>query len=155
MHLIGYGNPGRGDDGLGPAFAERIAERNVSDLNISTDYQLTVDHALLISGARSVVFVDALMKHDAPFRFGAVRPAPSHSLTSHSLDPSAVLALAQMLFGSAVEAHVLGISGIEFGEVREGLSPTAEENLDLAGDFFMGWLTASRQLGEARSHANA
>ena len=29
MQLIGYGNPGRCDDGLGPAFAARVAAQNL------------------------------------------------------------------------------------------------------------------------------
>ena len=76
MYLIGYGNPGRCDDGLGPAFAARIAARDLPGVTVSTDYQLTVDHALEIAQADRVVFADALMRSDAPFRFGPVSPAP-------------------------------------------------------------------------------
>ena len=47
--LIGYGNPGRGDDGLGPAFARRIAARGLPGVTVEIDYQLTVDHALMIA----------------------------------------------------------------------------------------------------------
>lgn len=155
MHLIGFGNPGRCDDGLGPAFAARIAELGLPELEISTDYQLTVDHALMISRADRVVFVDALMRADGPFRFGDVRPATSHDLSSHSLDPSAVLALAATLFGATPEAHVLGISGVEFGEVREGLSVAAEENLGLAEAFFLEWLKSSAHVAKAKGHAHA
>ena len=46
--LLGYGNPGRCDDGLGPAFAARIEARGLPGLDVFTDYQLTVDHALQI-----------------------------------------------------------------------------------------------------------
>ncbi len=155
MQLIGYGNPGRCDDGLGPAFTARMAARRLPGLAVSSDYQLTVDHALLISGAKSVVFVDALMHDEAPFRFGAVRPAASHDLTSHGLDPSAVLTLAATLFGATPEAHILGISGVEFGEVREGLSMAAEENLGLAEAFFLEWLAGSGHAAEATGLAHA
>ena len=140
MQLIGYGNPGRCDDGLGPAFATRIAERNLPGLDVFTDYQLTVDYALQIASADEVVFVDALMNADAPFRFETLEPAASHDLSSHSLSPASVLALAATLFDARPVAHVLGISGVEFGEVREGLSKEAGENLRLAEDFFVDWL---------------
>lgn len=140
MHLIGYGNPGRCDDGLGQAFATRIAARNLPGIEVSTDYQLSVDHALMIAEAEQVVFVDALMHADAPFSFSSVQPVPSHDLSSHSLSPAAVLALAATLFDARPRAHVLGISGQDFGEVREGLSVLAEDNLRLAEAFFLEWL---------------
>ncbi len=140
MQLIGYGNPGRCDDGLGPAFAARIEARGLPGLDVFTDYQLTVDHALQIASADEVVFVDALMNSALPFRFAALEPAASHDLSSHSLSPASVLALAATLFDARPKAFVLGISGVEFGEVREGLSKEAGENLRLAEDFFVHWL---------------
>lgn len=139
IHLIGYGNPGRCDDGLGQAFAMRIAGRELSGVTVSTDYQLSVDHALLVAQAEQVVFVDALMHSDAPFRFASVVPATAHDLTSHSLSPAAVLALSATLFDASPEAFVLGIAGTEFGEVKEGLSLLATENLNLAEAFFLDW----------------
>ncbi len=141
IRLIGYGNPGRGDDGLGPAFAVRMGD--VPGLVVSTDYQLTVDHALWIAEAERVVFVDALIQSDAPFEFAPVGPSDRHDVTSHSLSPAAVLALSGTLFGATPEAFVLGITGYEFGEVKEGLSARAEENLGLALAFFDDWLVRS------------
>ena len=47
--LIGYGNPGRGDDGLGPAFAQRIADKKLPGLSVEIDFQLMADHSLTIS----------------------------------------------------------------------------------------------------------
>ena len=140
MLLIGYGNPGRCDDGLGPAFAARMAARGVPGLDVSTDYQLTVDHALAIGNADRVIFVDALMHAESPFRFTTVKPAASHDLSSHSLDPPSVLALAATLFDANPEAYLLAITGEQFGEIREGLSPPAERNLCLAETFFLDWL---------------
>ena len=151
MLLIGYGNPGRCDDGLGPAFAARLAARRMPGLTVMSDYQLTVDHALIVSQASPVVFVDALIDNGAPFRFHAIRPLASHDLTSHSLGPAAVIALAETLYDVRPEAHVLGITGHEFGEVREGLSAAARTNLDLAEAFFLEWferIPASRAAWE-------
>ncbi len=145
MHLIGYGNPGRGDDGLGPSFAARIAARDLPGLVVSTDYQLTVDHALTIAGAESVVFVDALMTAEMPFRFNAIVPATPDGMSSHSLSPESVLALAATLYEPAQEAYVLGIGGVEFGEVKEGLSPEAEENLRRAEVFFVDWFESRKK----------
>jgi hydrogenase maturation protease len=138
IRLIGYGNPGRGDDGLGPALAARIAD--VPGLDVSHDYQLTVDHALMIADADRVIFVDALLRSGAAFEFGPTTASTSHDVTSHSLSPQAVLALCKTLYSRAPKAFVLGITGHEFGEVKEGLSCQAETNLALAEAFLRDWL---------------
>ena len=139
MLLIGYGNLGRGDDGLGPAFTDRIERRNLPLLKIDTDYQLTVDHALAVAGAGQVIFADALIGDSRPFTFTRIEAGVDADLSSHSLTPTGVLSLAATLFGGSPEAHVLGISGYEFGEVKEGLSVAAQRNLSLAEAFFVDW----------------
>ena len=143
IRLIGYGNPGRGDDGLGPALADRMAD--VAGLAVTTEYQLTVDHALLISDAEMVIFADALLHADVPFTFTQATPSTSHDVTSHSLSPQAVLALCNTLYGHAPEAYVLGIAGHEFGEVKEGLSPQAQSNLSFAESLLRNWLTENNR----------
>ena len=140
MHLIGYGNPGRGDDGLGPSFAARIAARDQPGIVVSVDYQLTVDHALMIADAKRVVFVDAMIGAELPFRFDIVAPATNDGMSSHNLSPASVVALADTLYSATPEAYVLGIAGVEFGSVKEGLSPEAEDNLRCAEAFFLEWL---------------
>lgn len=155
MRLIGYGNPGRGDDGLGPAFTARIARADIPGLTVTTDYQLTVDHALLVSGAGQVVFVDALAGSEEPFRFAPVAPATTQDLTSHSLSPEAVLALSATLYGAAPKAYILGITGHEFGEVKEGLSAGAENNLRLAEKAFLKWLRTPAAAADMLGYADA
>ena len=147
--LIGYGNPGRGDDGLGPAFSEAMSARCLNGLAVDTDYQLVAEHALDVSARDLVIFADAMMGEDAPFRFDRIVAARPDAMGSHSLRPETVLALADTLYGGAPEAFVLGISGYEFGEVREGLSDKARFNLEAAKAFFLSWYagTISRPVG--------
>ena len=149
IRLIGYGNPGRGDDGLGPAIAAQMAD--TPDIAVTCDYQLTVDHALLIADARIVVFADALMHADTPYAFAPVAASTDYDVTSHSLSPQAVLAMCQALYGDAPQAFVLGITGHDFGEVKEGLSPLAQSNLSLATAFLRDWI-AQHTVG-GRAHA--
>jgi hydrogenase maturation protease len=151
--VIGYGNAGRGDDGLGPAFAERIAALRPVGCRIDIDYQLTVEHALQVAEAEIVVFVDAMIDGDAPYRFSRVSADSAADLTSHSLQPEAVLTLADLLYDTAPEAFVLGIRGESFGAVAEGLSAAASANLDLAEAFFLDWLAARRSVGAATPRA--
>ena len=62
--VLGVGNPSRGDDALGPLFIERAAEAlkervAAGELELLTDFQLQIEHALDLEGRRRVVFVDA------------------------------------------------------------------------------------------------
>lgn len=145
--VIGYGNVGRGDDGLGPALAGRLARTERKDCSVEVDYQLTVEHALQVADAKTVLFVDASIEGDAPFTFTPAQPDRTADIASHSLEPGAVLALAEMLYGKTPEAFILGIKGESFGEVAEGLSDTASTNLDLAESYVLEWLASGAKHG--------
>ena len=145
--LIGYGNPGRGDDGLGPALAAEIEAQGIRGLTVDIDYQLTVDHASLITAHDVVVFADAMIGLAVPYRFARVDATQPATLGSHQVSPEAALALAMLLFGHAPPAWMLAISGREFGEVKEGLSQPARENLAAAVAFLRGWIDAETDAG--------
>jgi hydrogenase maturation protease len=147
--LIGYGNPGRGDDGLGPALAAEIEALGIQGLTVEIDYQLTVDHAALIAAHDAVVFADAMVGLAVPFRFARVNGTTPAELGSHQVSPEAALALAGLLFGRTPPAWVLAIAGAEFGEVKEGLSATAQANLTQAVDFLQTWISQPADCGDA------
>ncbi len=138
--VIGYGNPGRGDDGLGPEFARRLAALAEPGVRVEIDYQLTVDHALMVAGVDRVLFVDAAMGLAEPCRLRRLSPDPLAALDSHSLSAEAVLALAEILYDRRPDGFQLAIQGEQFGEVSEVLSPAAERNLDLGQSMFRAWL---------------
>lgn len=137
--LIAYGNPGRGDDGLGPAFAERIAAHDLPGLTVEIDYQLTVEHALMMAPFARVIFADARMDGDGAFEFRPLVPGNPQNIGSHSVTPEVALALCQLLYGATLQAFVLGISGDKFGDMSEDLSAPARAALDLAEAFFLRW----------------
>lgn len=145
--LIGYGNPGRGDDGLGPALAAEIEALGIPGLTVDIDYQLTVDHAVLIASHDLVVFADAMIGLAVPYRFAVVDAAQPATLGSHQVSPEAALALAGLLFGHAPTGWMLAIGGAEFGEVKEGLSQLARANLAGAVAFLRGWFDAEPEAG--------
>ncbi len=151
--VIGYGNPGRGDDGLGPEFARRLAAMAEPGVRVEIDYQLTVDHALMVAGVDLVLFVDAATGLAEPCELRRLSRDPQAALDSHSLSPEAVLALAEILFGQCAEASVLAIEGENFGEVREGLSPVAERNLVLGQEMFRAWRAGQSTLPMATQAA--
>ena len=56
---FGFGNPARGDDGLGPALIERLDALALEGVTTDSDYQLTIEDAALVAEHDVVVFVDA------------------------------------------------------------------------------------------------
>jgi len=64
--IIGIGNPSRGDDALGPLAAQRLAELALPGVEVLTDFQLQVEHALDLLGRREAIFVDAAATGEAP-----------------------------------------------------------------------------------------
>lgn len=130
--VIGYGNPGRKDDGLGPAFAEGIGEAAIPGVTVDANYQLSIEDAVDIASHDIVLFADADMSGPAPYCLRRLEPTPWLGFTSHSISPGALLALAKERFGARCEAWVLGIRGYEFDEYGEGLSQKARENLKVA-----------------------
>jgi hydrogenase maturation protease len=130
--LIGYGNPARGDDGLGPALAAAVAEWALDGVTVETDYQLHVEHAADAAEYDVVIFADADVVGPGPFRFRTLEPKTELSFTSHSVSPAGILGLAQRLFSARSRGYVLGIRGHAFGEFAEELSEEARRNLAVA-----------------------
>ena len=135
--VYGYGNPGRGDDGLGPAFAADIEALALPGIVVDANYQLTVEDAADLGGYAAVVFVDAAVRGPEPFWFAPIDDSSVKSVgwTSHSLTSSQLVALARELFASKAAAYTLGIRGYQFGELDEGLSAGAQANLQKAVAF--------------------
>jgi hydrogenase maturation protease len=133
--IIGYGNPGRLDDGLGPAFAEAIQQYNINGVDTESNYQLTVEDAVDIAEHDIVIFADADVKGPEPFYFKKITPAAVVNLSSHSIKPKSLIGLVKESFNKEVEAYVLGIRGYEFNNFEEKLSEKAVANLNKAVDF--------------------
>lgn len=140
--VLAWGNPSRGDDGLGPAFAARAEAWARPGLTISCDYQLRVEDAAAIAEHDRVVFVDAATEGPAPFRFAPVPPRDQVGFTSHSLRPDALLGLASRCFGREVPGWLLAIRGASFEPFQDALTPAGEEHLAAALDFLDGWLAS-------------
>jgi hydrogenase maturation protease len=130
--LIGYGNPGRLDDGLGPALAATLEDWNVEGLTVDADYQLTVENANDVAMHDVVIFADASVNGHEPYYVEKVEPKEALSFSSHSVEPGVLLHLAQSLFQASPRAYILGIRGYDFNEFGERLSPRATENLEKA-----------------------
>ncbi|MEI6970177.1 MAG: hydrogenase maturation protease [bacterium] len=133
--VIGYGNPGRLDDGLGPALAEAIQRRGIPGVTVDSDYQLTVEDAAVAAGHDVVVFADASVSGIEPFSFERVLPGAEMSFSTHHVEPQAVMTMVRELFHAATRGFALGIRGYEFNEFGERLSGSARRNMEAAAVF--------------------
>ncbi|WP_135078899.1 hydrogenase maturation protease [Terasakiella sp. SH-1] len=138
--IIGYGNPGRQDDGLGPALAQYIEDLKLPNISVDIDYQLNIEHAHDLMGYERVIFVDAALKGPEPYDFQPLNAGNPTSFTSHSVSPQAILRLAKDLFQIEIKAFTLAIRGYEFEIIEEELSPKAAENLKEAQSFLLSYL---------------
>jgi len=150
--VFGYGNPGRQDDGLGPAVVEALAPLGLEGVTLDANYQLSVEDAALVAEHDVVVFVDADATGPAPFWFGAIEPASDVSFSTHSVRPEAVLALARGALGGTTTGYVLGVRGYAFDEFGETLTEGARQNMD-AALAFLGTALAEQRFEEyVRNH---
>lgn len=138
--IFTYGNPSRGDDGLGPAMFDLLEDflrkHQTSDkVELLTDYQLQIEHAVDLEHRDCVLFVDASMSASAPFEFQQLQAERDESYSTHAMNPAAVLAVYQQVNRSDhPPAFMLTIRGYEF-DLGEGLSEQAEMNLEQAYEF--------------------
>ena len=129
--VIGWGNPLRGDDGVGWRAAELLSARLPGhDVEVRVSHQLMPEFAEDIGRSDFVVFIDAACDNSpGEVRLQTVEPdrAPSAAF-SHQLSPPALLGMAEKLYGSLPEAcfFSVGARSFEYGEV---LSPEVESAL--------------------------
>ena len=146
--VYGYGNPGRQDDGLGPALVEQLeawaqAEK-IAGVAFDSNYQLNAEDALAVAESRAVVFVDAAREGDSPFAFRELAPQKEISFSTHAMPPESVLALADELYGARPPAWLLAIRGYAW-EPNEASTALALANLADACTHLQEWIARQDQ----------
>lgn len=162
--IIGYGNPSRGDDALGPLALERIAQhieqcneqRNAGpaeagQIELLTDFQLQIELVTDMAQRERVIFIDADVSLTQPFCFTPLQEPPASVGTSHALEPASLLAVYRNFYACAAPpAFLLVIRGYEF-ELGTALSAAARTNLDAALAMLEDWL--ARHCAREACHA--
>jgi hydrogenase maturation protease len=143
--IFGYGNPSRGDDAIGPEFLRRIEPLiDPNRVELLTDFQLQIEHALDLRGRDWVLFVDASRDAPEPFDFAPLQADSQISYSTHEMAPAAVLAVfTQVQQCPPPPCYLLAIRGYTF-ELGQGLSPRATANLTQAVEFTLGKLAVPR-----------
>jgi hydrogenase maturation protease len=147
--IIGYGNPLRGDDGVGWQAAEHLRERiRDGKVEIVTSHQLTPEMAEPASRARVVIFIDAdCDNREGEIALRRVEPDRSASeLFSHQLKPEDLLGVANRLYGGRPGGVLVTVGagtfeyGAELSEaVRTALPALVEQVQKICGE----WLSAA------------
>ncbi len=150
--VLAWGNPSRGDDALGPLLAERLLDHAQAGLDsrveVLTDFQLQVEHALDLVGRERVLFVDAALDLEEPFTVRALQAARGGGIGSHALAPEAVLQVYQDLHGQPPPpAMLLGIRARAF-ELGTAPSADALADLDRAFAWACCWLSGEHIVEE-------
>ena len=135
--VVGFGNPARGDDGIGPEVIQELEKLKFDRLSVDSDYQLTVEHAADAADHDVVIFVDASVDTEAPFTYKRIEPKMAESFSSHSVSPEHVLGLADELFQAKPEGFMLAIRGYSFEMFDEALTEAAAINMKKAFSFLV------------------
>ncbi len=140
--IIGYGNPSRGDDALGP-LALAALERHpaaAGRIELLTDFQLQIELVTDMAGRERVIFIDADASLSQPFSFTPLQAQSGTLSTSHALAPASLLGVyAHFHACAAPPAFLLAIRGYQF-ELGAPLSGAARQNLDAAVQMLATWL---------------
>jgi len=137
IYIYGFGNPGRQDDGLGPAIIDRLEQDNIAGIITDSNYQLNIEDAHNISQSDVVIFVDASIDAEEPFTFKRIEPSNEITFTTHSMAPESVIALSKEIYDKDIEAYVMAIRGYEW-EFNEKFSQKAAHNFNEAYIFLTG-----------------
>ena len=113
--IIGYGNPLRGDDSVGPRAAELLVEEDgvtspllPDDVQVLVCHQLTIELAPQIAEADRLILIDAIASdatttgEPGSIEQRILTPAiPDSTSLTHYMDARGLLAAAEMLYGRA------------------------------------------------------
>jgi hydrogenase maturation protease len=140
--VIGYGNPGRSDDGLGPALSQRLEEMAIPGVTVEADYQLSIEHAEMAARHDVVVFADADLACKELFHLRPVVAKHVVEFTSHSVCPEEILYIAQSCFGASPKGYILGMRPAVMEPFSEGLSPIAKQALEAALEYLLEFISS-------------
>jgi hydrogenase maturation protease len=129
--IIGFGNPYRGDDGMGFHAAEQLAELNRdSTITVLARQELHPELAEVISHTDLAIFLDATGQ-GTPGTVEVRELTPesqANGLFSHELTPAALLAAAKILYGRCPEGRMITVAGDNFG-ISSSMSPEVSNAL--------------------------
>lgn len=152
--FLGWGNPSRGDDAIGPLLCDWLAgfveSAACGHCEVQQDFQLQVEDAMDLVGRDLVVFIDASVNAPAPYSLTELAPLSDGSVTTHAMSPQAVLAVTREILGATPPAFVLAVRGESFA-LGEGLSSAGAAHLEAARVVLEGIATVDDPIALCRA----
>ena len=145
--VVGYGNPLRGDDGIGWHAAGLLAtDPRLDGARVLARHQLVPELAADVSRASLVVLVDAAAEGDpgsvAVLRIGS--PPPTPITWSHHLTPETLAGLADALYGAVPPIVLVSVAAGSFA-AGDGLSSPLRQALPEVVEVVTGVVTGQRR----------
>ena len=141
--IYGFGNPGRQDDGLGIFLSEKIngwiKEENLNSIKVDCNYQLNIEDVAEIADKDLVVFVDASKEEINDFLFTEVKPSTKAEYTTHSVSPSYIFYLCNVIYNKTPDTYLLHVKGYKWDFLEE-MTDKAKINLCKAYDFLRDFI---------------
>jgi hydrogenase maturation protease len=119
LSIVGFGNPQRRDDGIGPYIVGQLK----SDLKAyGTIGFLSVRHpepsiVEALHGSDQILFIDATIRVlTCGWQLNRIQPdTDALPFTTHHFTPMAILGMIKMIYGYCPPAWVLTVQGFDFG----------------------------------------
>ncbi len=141
--IFTWGNPSRGDDALGPALYDLLEEHQqktgeLSEVELLTDFQLQIEHAVDLEERECIIFVDASVSCAEPYEMQPLTAARDDTFTTHAMSPASLLSVYKQVNGhEPPPAFLLTIRAYEFGLGKE-MTERARTNLQQAFEYILG-----------------
>ena len=133
--IFTWGNPSRGDDAIGPRMYDLLIEQALPRVDVLTDFQLQIEHAVDLEHRERILFVDASVSATEPYQFYRLQPEQDDSYTTHAMSPASLLATFEKVNGTpAPPAFMLSVRGYVF-DLGKPLSDKASTNIEHAFRF--------------------
>jgi hydrogenase maturation protease len=141
------GNVLRGDDGFGPAVAERLTGLPDGTEVVETGIGGIALLQELLAGCDGLVLIDAVDRGAEPGTVFVIQPEVldgEHVPDVHLANPERVLTMAKAMGALPERVMIIGCQPAEVDELEQGLSPSVERAVEVAADrvkrAVRGWL---------------
>ena len=115
--------------------SNKLRDNKLGGVDLLTDYQLQIEHAVDLEHRQLVIFVDASVSSPEPYGYQELQAERDESYTTHAMSPAAVLDVyRQISHCDPPQTFLLAIRGYEF-ELGQDISEQARVNLQHAFEF--------------------
>jgi hydrogenase maturation protease len=142
------GNVLRGDDGFGPAVAERLRDLPDGVEVVETGIGGIALLQELIAGCDGLILIDAIDRGKKPGTVFVIEPEVmdgEHEADVHLANPERVLTMAKAMGALPERLLIVGCQPAEIDELERKLSPAVERAVDVAAarvkDAVTDWLS--------------